>query len=89
MEINLSPLEIHILLTCEQKLLSRSALSQIRRKESKANREKAISNLITQGLIKKIELPHPDATITPIFYEITDKGRTWLTDYLDNYPKKN
>ncbi len=88
MKVNLSPLEIHILLKCKQKLLSRSALSQIRRKESKTNREKAISNLIKQGLINVLELPHPDATITPVFYEITDKGKAWVKDYLDSYPKK-
>jgi hypothetical protein len=87
MEINLSALEIRILLKCSQELMSKTAFSQLSRQDGKAKKEKALNNLIKQDYIVAKELPRLGSNKTPVFYEITDKGRKWVKQYLDNYPK--
>ena len=87
MNINLSTLEIKILLKCSEFLLSRSYLPQLYRRYNKKEREIAIKNLINHGLLLAQEMPKAGARKTPVFYKITDKGKKWLFDYNQNYPK--
>jgi len=87
MQINLSALEIRILLKCSQGLMSKSTFSQLSRKDGKAKKDKALNNLIKQEYILAKELPRLDSNKTPVFYELTEKGRQWVKKYLDNYPK--
>ena len=87
MKIDLSTLEIRILLKCSQGLMSKSAFSQLSRKEGKTKKDEALNNLIKQGYILTRELPRLDSNKIPVFYEITEKGKQWVKKYLDNYPK--
>lgn len=87
MQINLSTLEIRILLKCSQGLMSKSTFSQLSRKDGKAKKDKALNNLIKQEYILVKELPRLDSNKTPVFYELTGKGRQWVKKYLDEYPK--
>ena len=87
MHTELETLEILILLKCHKKLASRSYISRTLFKHPKKEREKALSNLIKNGLIIAKEMPKPGATVLPVFYKITDIGNAWVKDYLDNYPK--
>ena len=67
--------------------MSKSTFSQLSRQEGKAKKEKAINDLIKQGYIIAKELPRLNTNKTPIFYEITPKGKQWVDDYMANYPK--
>ena len=87
MNAELETLEILILLKCSKKLLSRTYITRNLFKYPKIEREKALKNLINQGLIIAKEMPKPDAVKIPIFYKITDEGKAWVKDYLDNYPE--
>ena len=87
MKIDLKSLEIRILLKCYEILLNRSYITQIYHNYSKEERNKAIKTLSERGFIHSIELPKPGSNIAPVFYEITDKGKQWVKDYLNNYPK--
>ena len=87
MHLALNTLEIRILLACNEKFLQRSAVSQKYHTHSKNERESAIDTLISCKFITALELPKPGANKTPVFYEITDKGKEWVKKYLDNYPK--
>ncbi len=85
---NLQPAEIKILFKCEKKLLSRSYATQLFKQLGKIKRDHAINNLINNNFIQEVLLPKPGANKTPIFYEITEKGKNWLKQYLNNYPEK-
>lgn len=87
MEINLTSLEIKILLKCSASLLHRSYTSQLYRKYGIKERNNAINNLITSGLIIALEKPKPGANKTPVYYKITELGIHWVNQYLKNYPK--
>lgn len=87
MKLDLSTLEIRILLRCSESMLNRTDITQIYFKHSKEERSKAITNLIEREFILALELPKPGARKVPIYYEITEKGRQWVKKYLDNYPK--
>jgi len=67
--------------------MSKSTFSQLSRKDGKAKKDKALNNLIKQEYILAKELPRLDSNKTPVFYELTEKGRQWVKKYLDNYPK--
>lgn len=86
MELDLNTLEIRILLKCNEKLLSRTYLAPLYNKYSLKERRKAIEHLIKEKYIIARELPKPGAKVVPVFYEITEKGKKWVRDYLDNYP---
>lgn len=87
MHIELETLEILILLKCYKKLSSRTYISRTLFKYPKVEREKALDNLIKNNLIIAKQMPKPGATVIPVFYQITDEGKAWVKDYLDNYPK--
>jgi len=87
MKTNLSVLEIKILLKCHKKTLSRTYVTSFYFRYPPPEREKALNNLIKNNLIIAKHLPKSGAARVPVFYEITDKGRGWVKDYLDNYPK--
>lgn len=88
MQIDLSTLEIRILLKCSQGLMSKSTFSQLSRQDGKAKKDKALNNLIKRGYILAKELPRLDSNKIPVFYEITAKGQTWVDYYIANYPKE-
>jgi hypothetical protein len=83
----LSPIEIKILFKCGEKLLSKSLVTQLYKKIGKEKRDQAIQDLINAGFITEKLLPKPGANKTPTFYEITVKGKKWVEQYLNNYPK--
>ena len=87
MKLDLNTLEIRILLKCYKNLLSRTDVSQIYHNYSKEERSKAIKTLSESGFIHSIEFPKLDAKKVPVFYEITNRGKQWVKDYLNNYPK--
>jgi len=76
-----------MLLKCDEGLLKRNYVSQLYKAYSAEDREKAMNALINYGLVEAKEMPKPGAKITPVFYRITNKGKAWVKDYLDNYPK--
>lgn len=85
--MKLDTLEIRILLKCSEGLLKRNYVSQLYKKYTAAQRTTAINRLIKNGFIKAKEFPKPGAKITPVFYEITEQGRKWVKEYLENYPE--
>lgn len=85
MDINLSALEIRILLKCDERPLVRGKLTQVYKKSSIEEREKAINNLKARQYIVQKALPKPSTRTVPIFYEITDKGRAWVKEYMATY----
>ena len=87
MQIDLTSLEIRILLKCNQDLLDRSYVSVLYAKYSLQERKQAIDHLIADSYISAKELPLPDAKITPVYYEITEKGKLWVKKYLEEHPK--
>jgi len=84
--IELSDLEIRMLLKCSEKPLSKRAVTQLYSKFGKGTRDKAIEYLADYGLITAHKMPKPGTRKTPVFYKITDKGQQWVKNYLDNYP---
>lgn len=84
--MNLSTLEIRILLKCNEGMLKRGYVSQLYQKHSAADRKKAIDSLIKLCFIRAREMPKPGANKVPVFYEITNKGKAWVKNYLNNYP---
>lgn len=87
MKLDLNTLEIRILLRCDEGMLNKTDITQIYSKYSKEERSKAITSLIEGGFIHSLELPKPGVRKIPVYYEITDKGKKWVKEYLDNYPK--
>jgi len=84
--MELSTLEIRILLKCDKKLLSRTDISQLYKKFTKTYRDAAIKTLLNHDLIEAIEKPKEGASKTPVFYKITPKGKEWIERYNKNYP---
>ena len=84
----LSVLERRILFRCQKSLLGKSYLSQLYVRYSKIERDAAIKQLIKQRLILAKEMPKPNTTRTPIFFEITKKGKQWVAEYMANYPEQ-
>ena len=87
MMIDLSVLEIRILLKCDEKTVSKRDITRFYHKHPKVDREQAIANLITRGLLLAQELPKANAKKTPTFYSLTEKGREWVQAYEANYPQ--
>jgi len=85
--VELSTLEIRILLKCDKKLLSRTDISQLYKKFTKTYRDAAIKTLLNYDLIEAIEKPKEGASKIPIFYQITPKGKNWVKSYNKNYPE--
>lgn len=85
-ETILSVLEIQILLKCDGSIFTKSALSQLFRKNSLLEKQKAIKRLLIQDLIIERALPKTGSSKVPIFYSLTEKGKKWLGDYKKNYP---
>lgn len=86
MEINLSVLEIQILLKCSEGTLTKSALSLIFRKHSLTEKQRAIKSLAIKDLIIEKALPKKGSVKVPIFYSLTEAGKKWVEDYIKNYP---
>lgn len=84
---NLQLMEIKILFKCDEKPLSKSYTTQLYKKMGKKKRDQIIQNLIKRNFIQEILLPKPGANKTPLFYAITEKGKNWIKQYLNNYPK--
>jgi len=87
MEITLTELDIKILMRCQKETISRRMATQYFKSASKPIRDQALEKLVKNGLLLSKRLPKPDARKTPTFYELTEKGKTWLQDYFDNYSK--
>jgi hypothetical protein len=87
MKLDLNTLEIRILLKCYEGMLNKTDVTQIYFKHSMEVRSRAIATLSERGFIHALELPKPGSKKVPVFYEITDKGKRWVKNYLDNYPK--
>lgn len=85
--MELSTLEIRILLKCDKKLLSRTDISQLYKKFTKTYRDAAIKTLLKHSLIEAIEKPKEGTSKVPIFYQITSKGKIWVKNYNKNYPE--
>lgn len=83
----LSDLEMRILIKCTKKPLSKKNIAQAFRRFEKNKRDIAINNLLEANYIIEQKMPHPKANKPPTFYYITDKGKEWVKNYLDNYPK--
>lgn len=87
MKINLSTLEIKILLKCSTGLKSKSDITQLFKPYDKEERAKAISSLIANKLLLAQEMPKIGSNKTPVFYKLTENGKKWIDDYNKNYPK--
>lgn len=83
---NLSVLEIQILLKCDEDVFTKSALSQLFRKNSLLEKQKAIKRLAIQDLIIERALPKAGSSKVPVFYVLTEKGKKWIGNYKKNYP---
>lgn len=87
--ITLDVLEIRILLNIyEKEPLNKTRLGRLSQKYTSVERERALKNLLTNQLIIEKQLPKPRTNKLPIFYYLTDRGKAWVKDYLDNYPKE-
>lgn len=87
MKLNLSALEIKILLKCNSGLISKSDVTQLFKAYTKEERAIAIESLIANKLIDAKEMPKPGSNKTPVFYKISVAGKKWIDDYNKNYPK--
>lgn len=85
--IDLPLLEIRILLKCHEKAISKRDMTRFYYKHPKADREQALTHLMTRGLLLSQELPKAGAKKTPTFYSLTDAGKEWVKQYEANYPQ--
>ena len=85
MIIDLSILEIKILLKCYERPYSRTRITRLFFRYPVPGRDNALNNLIRNKLIIAKQIPKPNASRTPVFYEITDDGKIWIKSYLDKY----
>jgi len=83
---SLSTIEIRILLKCSIKALSKTDISKMFWKKTKQERGTALSTLIKLNLIGEEALPKLGAKKTPVFYNLTKKGKKWVEEYNANYP---
>lgn len=86
MNTTLSVLEMRMLLKCSKELVSHSKMSNVYAKRTLQVRQDALNHLIQQQYIVARELPHSPQGKPPVFYEITEKGRTWVDAYLQEVP---
>ena len=86
MNTNLDTLEIQILLKCYEKPVNRTYITRTFFRHKIDDREKALSKLIESNLIISRKMPKPGAAKIPIFYQITDEGKKWISNYLEHYP---
>lgn len=84
--VDLTPLEIRILLKCYENPLGKKDISQFYRARSHADRKQAIQNLIENGLVLSKQMPKPNSKKIPIYYLITDSGKKWILNYIKNFP---
>jgi len=90
MKLDLSTLEIKILLRCDKcnaGLVSKSDITQFFRTSSKEERGRAIDSLMANKLLLAQEMPRIGSNKTPVFYKLTENGKKWVDDYNENYPK--
>lgn len=84
--MKLSPLEIRILLKCREKPLQKKYISQYYARYSASERKKALDMLTNNELLTANCFPKIEARKPPTIYEITAKGKKWLSIYEENYP---
>jgi len=87
MNLELSALEIKILMKCSEGLLNKRYASQLYKKETKPVRDAAIEHLIKKEFIAALKMPKQETKKTPTFYKLTEKGKDWLDKYNKNYPR--
>jgi hypothetical protein len=87
MKIDLTNLEIKILLQCSAGIVSKTVITQMFRRYNKMERAQAIDRLISKDFLLRQELPKLGSKKTPIFYRITEQGKKWIEEYNKNYPK--
>lgn len=85
MEIHFNTLEIRILLKCNEGALPKSDISRVYMRYPIKERKEALDNLMRRLYIIERELPGPKSKRIPLFYEITDKGRAWVKEYMATY----
>jgi hypothetical protein len=86
MNIELSPLEIRLLIKCNKAPLSKRDVTQYLRKYPKVERDAAIVRLVENGFIQSRVMPKEGSGKTPTFHFITDKGKKWLEHYYSSFP---
>lgn len=84
--LDTNPLEIRILLKCNERPLGKKEISQLYRTYDSTERLTAIENLINGGLILSKQMPKPNSKKIPTYYWITDKGKKWVQEYIENLP---
>lgn len=73
--MELTTLEIRILLKCSERLISKRDITQLYSNQQKAERDEAILTLSKHNFIIAQPMPKPGTRKTPIFYKITDEGQ--------------
>jgi DNA-binding PadR family transcriptional regulator len=86
--LDISTLGKKIIFKCSEKPLSKFNISQIFKKFSIEEREEALRLLIQNGLINEVKVPKPKVRRIPTYYLITEKGSTWLQNYLNEFSEK-
>lgn len=83
--IPLGSLAIKILIGCDKKSLSKKDITQHFKRHPHEFRLNSIAELLSNGLIEKKEMPHPNTKKQPTYYFITDNGKKWLKKYLEHF----
>lgn len=77
----MNPLEIRLLFKCREKPLQKKYVSQYYARYSASERKAALDTLIDEEFIESAYLPTATAKKPVTIFEITEKGKNWLSQY--------